>query len=536
MHVRVHGLAPREGDTVFAFLVLRLAVPVDRAGLGELICRMAALVPDAEQLVSELPDDAEEALWLVGLPWSPPEAGPALDAQRTLIEDAAPQGITEAWFFQTGTRLPVIEADAAELAELADGVDDDGDDAGDAVEVEHDGAQADLLAGDDEAAALWSHGPPPQAHEVRFPVDGYPDILEELDWEGFGIAFKLAGAWIPGERTVLLGFHAMWLAPYGERYRNTAVTLDRRHHAAHLWVDRFAVPCSSHEQVHHLLWVVQKLDEVTPVLHARFGAATMAQKYGGVLGATGEPLVLGGNPLMAAYAAGGERGVDAWIAAQTDWSDEELAEMLRELAVEIVVRRDPGLAAGGAGRAGRGGRGGRDAPDPHANQDIEHDPGSRRGLTSYAGELLAARAQAGVLDPRVAEKLRPLLAVGAQGEQRCTAVVSILGALRDRASVPAMLRLLEATPRPAPACAASACDPTGRAELLTATVTALGAIADPAAIPALSRLVAAPGPPDDRSRAAAASALAACRAAVCVRPAGGQSDRRGDRRRGRRHR
>ena len=512
MHVHVHGLGPREGDTVFAFLVLRLAVPVDRAGLGELIYRIAPLVPDAEQLVSELPEDAEEALWLVGLPWSPPEAGPALNVQRELIEGAAPHGITEAWFFQTGTRLPVIETDAA-AADLDD------DDAGDVLEVDQDGAEGDLVAGDDAAAALWSHGRPPQVREVRFPVDGYPRILEELDWEGFGIAFKLAGAWIPGERTVLLGFHAMWLAPYGERYRNTAVTIDRRHHAAHLWVDRFAVPCSSHEQVHHLLWVVQKLDEVTPILHARFGAATMAQKYGAMLGATGEPLVLGGNPLMAAYANGGERGVDAWIASQTDWSNEELAEMLRELAVEIVIRRDSGLASGGAGPDGPDAP---DAPDPHVDRGVDHDPGCRRGLTSYAGELLAARARAGVLDPRAAEKLRPLLAVGARGEQRRTAAVSILGALHDRASVPAMLRLLEATPRPDPASAASAasaCDPTGRAELLTATVTALGAIADPAAIPALSRLVAAPGPPDDRSRAAAASALAACRAAVRLRPA-----------------
>ena len=119
--------------------------------------------------------------------------------------------------------------------------------------------------------------------QVRFPVDNYPAILEELDWEDFGIAFKLAGPWTPGESTVLVGFHSMWLAPYGGRYRNAAVTIDQRRHAAHLWVDRFAVPCSADEQVHHLLWVVSKLDEVIPVLHACFRGATMAQKYGGLV-------------------------------------------------------------------------------------------------------------------------------------------------------------------------------------------------------------------------------------------------------------
>ena len=48
MQVRVHGLAPREGDAVFAFVVLRLAIAVDRAGLVDLLRRIAPLVPDAE--------------------------------------------------------------------------------------------------------------------------------------------------------------------------------------------------------------------------------------------------------------------------------------------------------------------------------------------------------------------------------------------------------------------------------------------------------------------------------------------------------
>jgi len=50
----------------------------------------------------------------------------------------------------------------------------------------------------------WTHGLPQQLREVRFPVDGISRIIEDLDWEDFGIAFKLAGTVLPGESTVLL--------------------------------------------------------------------------------------------------------------------------------------------------------------------------------------------------------------------------------------------------------------------------------------------------------------------------------------------
>ena len=138
---------------------------------------------------------------------------------------------------------------------------------------------------------------------------------------------------------MLLGFHTLWLAPYGGRYRNAAVTIDRKHHAAHLWVDRFAVPCSPEEQVHHLLWVLSKLDEVVPIVHARFarrddGAevrrpdgrhqrAVRARRQS----AARDPRESAARPASI-----------AWIAEQTDWSNEEVAQMLRELAIEIVTR------------------------------------------------------------------------------------------------------------------------------------------------------------------------------------------------------
>ena len=275
MVARIHDLAPRAADAGVAFFVVRLTTGVDRRGLIELIGRLAALVPDVDGVVRELPD-GDAVMRLIGLPWAAADAARAVAAQRRALE--AEPDLEEAWFFQTTTGLPPAPED---------GDDDDAD-------------------SDDE---LWSNGPPPEAREVRFPVDGYPAILEELDWYDFGLALKLAGPWTPGEDLVLAGFHALWLAPYGGRYRNAAVTIDRRHHAAHLWVDRFAVPCDPAVQIHHLLWIAAQIDAIVPVVHARFGGASMARKYGGMLGDLREPFVLGGNPLRAVYALGGEPAV-----------------------------------------------------------------------------------------------------------------------------------------------------------------------------------------------------------------------------------
>ena len=473
--VTVRGLEAREGETAFAFLVLRLVTAVDREGLIELIRFIAPLVPDAEAFIEELPTDLEESMRIVGVPWLPPDAA-QVEVQRQLIDATRDRGVEAAWFFQTGTSLPSIdddededevdddevEDDAArsevasrevtgteeiEIGPLGDvgdedldaAADDDDDDDDDEDDDEGDDDDDDE---DDEDDATWSHGPPPQVAEVAFPVDGFPAIIDELDWEDFGIAFKMAGPALPGESTVLLGFHALWLAPYGGRYRNAAVTIDRKHHAAHLWIDRFASPTSAEEQVHHLLWIVSRLHEVTPIVHARFGGATMAQKYAGLMGDTSEPFVIGGNPLIAVYAERGEGGVDAWIDVQNHWSSEELAHMLRELAIEVVTQDDANGAGGG------GGEGSRDevdavfdtsdevrlAPvdlvvdddaaddddadaadaaddadddddDDAAGEGDEQDRG--RHITSYAGEVLAERARAGLLDPRVADALRP---------------------------------------------------------------------------------------------------------------------------------
>jgi len=491
--MQIHGLDAREGDTAYAFFVVRFARPADRGALRELVQHLAAAIPDSATVIEELPRLAEPAR-LYALPWRPPAAGDEVAAQQRLVASAAAFGIEEAWFFQTGTRL-------------------------------RGAADRDV---DDEDDARWSHGAPPLAREVRFPVDGYPEILEQLDWEDFGIAFKLEGEAAPGEDTLLQELHTLWLAPYAGRFRSAGVTIDRAHHAAHLWVDRFAVPSSAEEQVHHLLWIVSKLDEVIPVLHARIVGATLTQKYGGLTGDTTAPFVLGGNPVRALHAEGGEEAIDRWLERQSEWSSEEVAQMLRELAVELVAQarpeeedeeedddedeeedeEDEDAFFGDED----------DDDEEDEDEDEEEDEREVRGeardedrgryLTHFAGEVLAARARAGRLDPRAADRLRPVLGISQRYEHRRRAVVEILGAARDGASVPALIQLVEDTP------IHSALDAIGKEELLGSAASALGAIGDPAAIPALVRLVTAPGAHHDEPRPLAANALAACLSAA----------------------
>ena len=593
MGVQVHGLDPMEGENAFAFLVVRLREPVDHDGLVRVLRYLAPLIPDAESFIGELPDPLEEPMRIIGMPWLPPDAGHATGAQRRLAEHADVAGIEAIWFFQTGTSLPTEDDEDEDDNEPVGRAETSSDDEGWArdrtstktrpVELVHehdddfdepvvggeiggdDDDESHELAGDededeledvvdddddhDEHAddAVWSHGPPPQRMSVSFPVDGYPEILEELDWEDFGIAFKLAGSYTPGEGTVLLGFHTLWLAPYGGRYRNAAVTLDRTRHAAHLWVDRFAVPCSPDEQVHHLLWVLSRLDEVIPVVHARFGGASMAQKYGGLLGEAGdggEPFVLGGNPLLAIHAEGGEPAVDAWIAEQTLWSPREIGAMLRELAIELASPKDGDLdededddddeaevvdATFDAKRIearsdddedddgdddedddedsdDNDEEGDEDDDDDEAEGNEDEDRG--RQIAIYAGDVLRARAAAGRLDPRAADRLLPVLEQPEKFEHRRRAVVEILGALRYRAAVPALIRILDETT------IKSSLDSIGKEGFVSATAAALGAIGDPAAIPALARVVAAAGSHNDKPRPVAADALAACLAAI----------------------
>jgi hypothetical protein len=408
--IQVRGLAARQGETAFAFFVLRLNKVMPRARLVQVLQYVSAVMPDPDAFITGLPATLEEELQIIALPWSPPDEEHAVDTQRRLIEGAGVVGVAAAWFFQAGAR-PYESVDGERP---------------------------------------WSHGSQVRAKELRFPIDHYPAIIDDFDASEFGISFKLAGPTVPGESSVLLGFHAMWLAPFGGRYRNTAVTFDRTHHAAHLWVDRTAPPSGgaaggarvaagdrfAAQLVQRLLWIVSQIDDVLTVLHARF-------EGGGLPASDRDPFVLGGNPLRAVYARGGERAVDDWIAIQRDWSKEEVARMLRELAIELASAQagedeDEGDDEDDDEGEDRNDDDDDDEDDDHEDDDDESegnvDEDRGRQIARHTGELLRQRALAGQLDPRAAEHLATVSGDLSRTEEQRRRIAGIVAASRDAAA------------------------------------------------------------------------------------------------------
>src|SRR5205085_3061493 len=105
------------------------------------IRKVAPMVPDADAFISELPEDLDASMRIVGMPWRPADDEDGLEEQRALL--ALAHEIEAAWFFQTGTRLP------------------GGDEAIVVQELGEEPSEEDVS---------WSHGPPPQTTSVRFPV------------------------------------------------------------------------------------------------------------------------------------------------------------------------------------------------------------------------------------------------------------------------------------------------------------------------------------------------------------------------------
>jgi hypothetical protein len=518
--VRVHGLEPRQGETAYAFLVLRFGRAVMANVLMDIGMHVAPICPDAEQLIGDLP--AAEPYRILALPWTPPEAGSDVELQRRLIEYAAQKGVDEVWCFQVGTSVPSVHGDDDEQI-LDDGL--DGHETqlnAEPYREEEPYTQPIQIyppadAGED-GDLTWSNGAPPTALKVKFPVDGFPQILDDYDWEDFGLALKLEGSSLSGEDSVLAAFHTLWLTPYGGRYRNANVTFDRRHHAVHLWVDRFEAPGPAAEMIGYLLWIASKLDEVLPVVHARFAGASMQQKYGGIIGDTSEAFVLGGNPLVELHTRGGDEGVDTWLEEQTVWSNEEVAQMLRELAIDIVT----------GGATDEDDDEDEDLDDDEELDDDEHaalstnpvavldpadltgvktapevpDRARGSGLARMADELLIARAKSGRLDPRAYPIARSLLISATKHPHRQRVALELLGWAGDRESVPAIIAFIEANG------ITGLLESVKKGPLLLAAAEALGRIGDVRAIPVLAKLVIAPGRHNDSARPAAAHALA----------------------------
>ena len=105
-----------------------------------------------------------------------------------------------------------------------------------------------------------------------------------------------------------------------------------------MWVERFAVPATAADQVHFLLWIAARLDEILPIAWARFDTVDDGLKSLAT-GDDGEtdPFVLAGNPFADRFRRAGEETALSWAVAQSTWSRRELAGML----VEVALEHDP---------------------------------------------------------------------------------------------------------------------------------------------------------------------------------------------------
>ncbi len=308
--MQIHRFAPRTSELAGGLLILRSTRLLDTEQVNELCTEL-----DEAGLVQAPRDDDGEidypvaSAQLLALPWLPPETEDAAGHQAKLERIAGRFSVDQIWCVLTETCIDAQEE-------------------------------------------RWRFGPPPQQVEVPFPVDGYPAIHDDLDWEDFGIALKLGGERMAGEELVVRVFHRHWLAPYfdlvadnehehGEDcdhympFRHADVEWDEERRACALWVDRFGTPATADEAVHHLLWVVARLNEVLPVAHARFRGAEPAWKYRSITGDDSPSFVLAGNPFAARHAAEGEAAALAWAESQDLWGRRELAAMITEVVEEI---------------------------------------------------------------------------------------------------------------------------------------------------------------------------------------------------------
>src|SRR6185369_592716 len=90
---------------------------------------------------------------------------------------------------------------------------------------------------------------------------------------------------LPGEESVINAFFALWLSVYQdervdefEPFQRADVVHDRRHRSALMWVERFAVPATASDQVHFLLWIVARINDILPLTWARFDSVDDAVK------------------------------------------------------------------------------------------------------------------------------------------------------------------------------------------------------------------------------------------------------------------
>lgn len=196
----------------------------------------------------------------------------------------------------------------------------------------------------------WRSGLPPLEYSVTFPLERYPEILDQYDPEDFGVAIKLSGHAVAGEDTVINAMFALWLSAYQdersetfEPFRRADVVHDRTHRSALLWVERLRVPATAADQVHFLMWIIARLGDITPIMWARFDSADEAEKAKASAD-DNRPFVLAGNPFEDRLQRHGHEAALAWAVSQSIWTKRELAGML----IEVSLHRDPNDAVGAA--------------------------------------------------------------------------------------------------------------------------------------------------------------------------------------------
>ncbi|MEP6866495.1 MAG: hypothetical protein ABJE66_38115 [Deltaproteobacteria bacterium] len=383
------GLEPRRSDLARGILIARSARPLD-AGAQDSLWAALASAGVTERTEEETEDHANDPeRQFHAAPWLPP-AAEELAAHRAAVEAAAAKfELEKVWFVKVETGadgVAWLELEAESRAEAIGDDDDDDDELDDDDDDELEGAvivpigtdeqppteevlytapdapavtslpiipeadddDADLDDGDDldsiQLESHWRNGAPPFEHSVSFPIERYPEIIDDYDWESFGIAVKLAGSATLGEESVINAFFALWLSVYQderaedfEPFQRADVIHDRRHRSALMWVERFAVPATAADQVHFLLWIAARLDEIVPLAWARFDSVddTMKARANGDDGEP--PFVLAGNPFADRFRRQGEEAALAWAVSQSSWSRRELAGML----VEVALEHDP---------------------------------------------------------------------------------------------------------------------------------------------------------------------------------------------------
>ncbi len=381
--MELNGLEPRRSELARGIVIARSAKPLDPAGqraLWDLLAKSGVTEPEEvrERSEEEREADEMERQWLAA-PWLPPSSSD-VEAQRAAFERAAAAyGLEAIWCVKIETGIDGVAWLELVEAEPVEDSDDDTGDSGDEPEIvdavfdekaeviyaapdapapsiepevdpdladdddDDDELEDDLLEGDITGVmeSHWRNGTPPFEHSVPFPIERFPEMIDEYDWESFGVAVKLSGPQLPGEESVVNAFFALWLSAYQderadefEPFQRADVVHDRTHRSALMWAERLAVPATATDQVHFLLWIVARINDIIPLAWARFDAVDDAVKSRAITDDGTAPFILAGNPFAERFRRHGEEAALSWAVSQSAWSRRELAGMLIEIALE----------------------------------------------------------------------------------------------------------------------------------------------------------------------------------------------------------